>query len=484
MSRKQAAALSRLIPMLSIAQETNNRGNAWHLYGGLGVLFLAGFAIAVLAGGLQPAEAGAFQLLDRLGAIKGFCAVVVGIALVCVLVGYAEVTLALFFLVGLIKGDPRLASAPADLTVVTASLLTMGVCWKMLTSGKSTSLPKEYFFYVPLLAMMVISLAYTPNFLAGLLKVLRFVCLTGIGIISPFILFDSAEKMRRCFYMLVVGGLAVAANSMTQLGDSQRLAAPSGLNTELGAASAVALIILWGLVFPKLKLAGRLLLYPFFGLLVVALLGSGGRFANVSAAICIVIGAFMCRKLLKDVAVLAGVALLVLPLIWIPSASYQYLESLRNPEMAMGTRNDLLWYGIKVFVSHPLFGVGVDGFRFVSPNAITYNYPHNLILELGAEMGIFAALAFVLIAFCSFREEFTQLSGMGGYDAELGRTVFLLLVFAFLDSMISGDINDLRFTWFVFALPFVLRRLRFDSLLYLTRVPEHVNETSLSSSSA
>jgi hypothetical protein len=37
--------------------------------------------------------------------------------------------------------------------------------------------------------------------------------------------------------------------------------------------------------------------------------------------------------------------------------------------------------------------------------------------------------------------------------------VFLLLIYVFLDAMVSGDINDLRFMWFVFGLPFVLRNL-------------------------
>jgi hypothetical protein len=37
--------------------------------------------------------------------------------------------------------------------------------------------------------------------------------------------------------------------------------------------------------------------------------------------------------------------------------------------------------------------------------------------------------------------------------------VFLLLIFVFLDAMVSGDINDLRFMWFVFGLPYVLRNV-------------------------
>jgi hypothetical protein len=42
-------------------------------------------------------------------------------------------------------------------------------------------------------------------------------------------------------------------------------------------------------------------------------------------------------------------------------------------------------------------------------------------------------------------------------------TVFLLLIYVFLDAMVSGDINDLRLMWFIFGVPFVLRNLELTS---------------------
>jgi len=155
--------------------------------------------------------------------------------------------------------------------------------------------------------------------------------------------------------------------------------------------------------------------------------------------------------------------LLALPLLWIPQALLEYLGSLIHPTQAMGTRNDLMWLGVRMFSEHPIFGVGVDGFRFLSPNPLTYNYPHNLFLELGSEMGIFAAVAFLALAFCSFREIIRQLGNPRGLENPLVPTVFLLLIYVFLDAMVSGDINDLRLMWFVFGLPFVLRNLELTS---------------------
>ena len=118
----------------------------------------------------------------------------------------------------------------------------------------------------------------------------------------------------------------------------------------------------------------------------------------------------------------------------------------------------------------------MDGFRFLSPNPLTYNYPHNLFLEIGSEMGIFAACAFLLLAFFSFREIIRQLSIPSHRENPLVPTVFLLLIYVFLDAMVSGDINDLRFMWFIFGLPFVLRGLDLSS----TRAEVHGDVIPLS----
>jgi O-antigen ligase len=192
----------------------------------------------------------------------------------------------------------------------------------------------------------------------------------------------------------------------------------------------------------------------------VALIGSGGRFANVSAILCLILGTFLCRKLFVDAGVIGGLGLLLLPFIWIPQASFDYLSSLAQPHQAMGTRNDLMALGVKMFSEHPFFGVGIQGFRFLSPNPITYNYPHNLILELGSELGLLAAVSFLAIAVCAFLEIWKQLRDPDQSSNSAVVTVFLLLIFVFLDAMVSGDINDLRFMWFVFGLPYVLRNFR------------------------
>jgi O-antigen ligase len=426
---------------------------------GIALLFLMGCASVFLVEITNRLEMQGQRFVSSHGATRVFCFILVGVIAGLVLIRYSEVALALFFLVGLVKGDERLSSTPVDLTVLVAVIVQIGVLYQLFVKRRVLRLPQVYLLYLPLVVMMLFSLLYTPDLMGGLEKLLRFLCLTSIGIVAPFVLFGDFTKIRRFFIVMALGGLGIAVNSLAMLGGEDRMVSPSGLNTELGAASAVAIIIIWGMLFPGLSRFKRMLFYPLLAVLALALVGSGGRFANVSAAICLLIGVFLCRKLFTDVLIVGALGILALPFARIPYASIEYLGSLVHPSQAMGTRNGLLWLGVKMFSEHPILGVGIQGFRYLSPNPYTYNYPHNLFLELGSEMGIVAAFAFLAIAVCAFREIIRQLRDPIARENPLVPTVFLLLIYVFLDAMVSGDINDLRFMWFVFGLPFLLRDL-------------------------
>jgi O-antigen ligase len=437
----------------------------------LALLFAGGFAMVFVADFADRIESHGMHVLAGIGFVKAVPLLIGGLAAVYLLVRHAEITLALFFLVGLIKGDERLASMPVDLTVAVGGLVIFSVCAKLITGKRELALPREYLLYLPLLVMMIMSLVYAPDLSGAVDKTLRFLCLTSIGIISPFVLFDSVRKLKNFLLAMALGGLAISINSLAMLGGSDRLVSPSGLNTELGAASAISMIVIWSLWFPEWPFIKRAVFYPVLGVLGVALIGSGGRFANVAAVLCLVLATFLRRKLFVDVAVIGGLGAILLPLIWIPQASFDYLRSLAHPPQAMGTRSDLMALGVKMFSEHPFFGVGIQGFRFLSPNPLTYNYPHNLILELGSELGVLGAFSFLAIAVCAFREMWKQLR-----DPNLSRnspvlTVFLLLLFVFLDAMVSGDINDLRFMWFVFGLPYVLRAFQASTIVVVLNDP-------------
>jgi O-antigen ligase len=384
---------------------------------------------------------------------------VAGIAALWFFLKFPEIAVSLFYVVGFFKGDPRLDASPVDLTVTVAVIMLMAMGLRLFFTESRLNLPKEFIFYVPLLALMFVSLTYTPDLAAGVDKTLRFIFLTLMGAISPFLLVDTPQKARRFMAGLVVGGTLIAINSFFMLGGEGRLTAPSGETTALGFSAGLALVIIWALWFPRMSLFGRVLLYPFIAVLMVGLVGSGGRFANVGTVVCLGLTILYYRKLIVDLAIMLGAGIAALPFVRIPAASLDYLASLAHPHQAFGTRTDLMEFGVRTFLDHPLFGVGIQGYRYVTPNPLTYNFPHNLLLELGAELGIFAVITFLAFAICSYRAMFRVLREVYSENITLYRTVFLMLILTCMDAAVSGEMNNDRLLFFMLSMPFVLERI-------------------------
>jgi O-antigen ligase len=381
--------------------------------------------------------------------------VIAGVAYL--LLRHAEIAVGIFYVIGFFKGDSRLESSPVDLTVSVALLMILAMALRLTFTEQELKLPSAFFWYLPILLLMFMSLSYTPSLTAGLDKTLRFIFLTLMGAIAPFFLVNSRVKLERFLTTLVIGAILMSINSFFMLGGEDRLVAPSGETTALGFSAGLALIVMWTLWFPRLALGYRIICYPIVGVLAVALVGSGGRLANVATAVCLVLSVLFCRRLVVDLAIIAACGVAVLPFVNIPAASLQYLASLTRPHDAFGTRTDLMFFGLQTFLDHPLLGVGIQGYRYSTPNPLTYNFPHNLLLELGAELGILAVAAFLVFAFLSFREIFRLIREHRPQDLTLERTVLSLLILGALDVSVSGEMNNDRLFFFLLSLPFVIR---------------------------
>jgi O-antigen ligase len=431
----------------------------WVKFAGFIAAIATSFGVALAAPLLFHVQSRAAQLLSSPFAIYIPFMCVIGLAGLLCLLKYAELAVALFYVIGFFKGDPRLDAAPIDLTVAVAIVMIMAIAVRLCFTDQKLLLPREFIFYLPILALMFISLTYTPDVAAGLDKTLRFVFLTLLGAVSPFVLVDTPPKIRRFFAGLVLGGLLMAVNSFFKLGGEDRLTAPSGDTNSLGFSAGVALVVIWTLWFPRMSLFRRIWLYPAIAILVVALIGSGGRLANVGTVLCIGMSLLFCRKLFVDLGIILGAGIVALPFVRIPEASFEYIASLAHPHQAFGTRLDLMELGLRTFMNHPFFGVGIQGYRYGTPNPITYNFPHNLLLELGGELGIFAVVAFLLYAIFSYRSMFRVLGDKYTNNSDLYRTVFLMLVLTCMDASVSGEMNNDRLLFFALSMPFVLERI-------------------------
>ena len=390
--------------------------------------------------------------------------IAVAAAVSAALLIYPEFALALYVVVGDIKGDDRVAALfPIDLTIVIAAILLAGIALNFLRRRPVAPMPPIYFLFLALVGLMTASLAYTPVPEAGAEKLARFLTVTGIVIVAPFFVLATPAAMKRFLAGFAVAAYAICGYSLTGLGGSERLATPTNNTIGLGHIACALVVLIWFTVVPRFSFPKRMLTYSLLIVPGLALIGSGSRGPAVALGVVVLASLIFYRRLLVDLGCLLGMGLLALPFANIPESSIEYMGSLiRNRSVSglLSFRGELLDYGWKLLQQHPLLGAGIEGFRYYSPNAAVYKWPHNIFLEVACELGIPAGLAVCFLFGVALREAFRQLKDRISPDLTLSQVASALLLIGVLNAMNTGDINSDRSTWLFVSLVFVVGQVR------------------------
>jgi len=392
------------------------------------------------------------------------------------LLAYPELALALYVVIGDVKGDERVAALlPWDLTLALGGLLIVGILLNFLRVKRTVAMPGSYFLFIILVTMMVTSLSYTPVLDSGLEKLGRFLTVTGIVIVAPFLVLGTSQAMKRFLWGFSTTAFVICAYSLTSLGGSDRLVTPSSNTIGLGhIACGLILIIFFG-VLPHLSFLKRMVLYPILAVPMLALVGSGSRGAAIALILVLVISVSFQRSLLLDLGCMSALGLALIPFVNIPRASFEYLGTLANCQSVKALlffRAELLVYGWGLLQRHPLTGVGIQGFRYHSPNAGLYNWPHNIFLEVSCEMGIAAGLLVIALFVVAVHEAWKQLSDRTSPYLAFSQIAAALLVVGIVNATNTGDINSDRSTWLFLSIIYVVRELRYQSpVMYPQPIP-------------
>ncbi|MFZ3201726.1 MAG: O-antigen ligase family protein [Candidatus Acidiferrales bacterium] len=429
---------------------------------------LSNLAILVLAG------AGGFALFSLAAAPGAVLLFVGGAAALATLLRHPELALALYVVAGDVKGDDRIAALlPVDLTLALGVILAGGMALNILRRKRILPMPAAYFLFIPLVALMAASLAYTPVLDAGLEKFERFLTVTGIVIIAPFFVLGSSKQMKRFLTGFAAAAFAICAYSLSGLGGSERLVTPSDNTIGLGHIACALILLVWFGVIPRCSFPRRMLAYGLLAVPAMALVGSGSRGSTIACALVILLSLFFNRSLLVDLSCLAALGLATLPFAHIPESSFEYLGTLfggQGVSALLEFRSDLLGAGWKLLEQHPLIGAGIDGFRYSSPNAGLYKWPHNIFLEVACEMGIPAGLIVCALFGSAIREAWRQIRDRMSPCLTLSQLTAALLVMGIVNATNTGDINSDRTTWLFMSLVFVVRGLRKEPSEYAEAV--------------
>lgn len=120
-----------------------------------------------------------------------------------------------------------------------------------------------------------------------------------------------------------------------------------------------------------------------------------------------------------------------------------------------GTREKLIQGAITVFKEYPL-GVGSGNWQHKSNEIDTQNlmpleYSHNIFFEVLNEYGVIVALILIMLFIYIFHLSYISMNKYYYNESSLYTLLFYLLAYYFLNSLISGDINDNRILFVVIS---------------------------------
>ena len=107
-------------------------------------------------------------------------------------------------------------------------------------------------------------------------------------------------------------------------------------------------------------------------------------------------------------------------------------------------------------------GLGIGGFSLyyhgLDEKGGMYLYPHKILLELGAEIGIFGLIAGILLFYWSFDRAYSLVKRAIGDNYYMAVTIFSLFIFTLLNALKSGDINDHKLLYAIVGAIYALER--------------------------
>jgi O-antigen ligase len=112
--------------------------------------------------------------------------------------------------------------------------------------------------------------------------------------------------------------------------------------------------------------------------------------------------------------------------------------------------------GSLILLQHYPLGVGAGNWQVVSnelnpTHLMPLEYPHNLLLEVACEYGIHTLLILLLLFLYVLHLGYSKMIQYKKYSTSLYPLLFYLLLFLFLNSLVSGMLNDSRLLFIVIS---------------------------------
>ena len=382
----------------------------------------------------------------------------------------------LFLFAGYYKADPRLAFVQRHIDITLLFLILSFLVFFHRALRKSFALKISNCFikvaalFLLLAACLFGGLLYTQSWQYGFNKALRFIFLTGWAFFGAGLLVTDILSLGRFSWALATISTVMAVDALSNYPGAGKIAFVTALGSNyIGLARACGLGLLTIMFFllptgrkPTMKLS----LVVMATLQLWAMLASGARGPVISFALSLLliflifvlslrlpylkIDRFALR--LGLVTVLTVVVLAAVGQELFPTLVYRVQVLLTEGGKSVLTRFDLWRSAIKLWAISPIWGNGAGQFAVAVTGHDVREYPHNIILELGAEIGLVGVLVFVTMIGVAFTRGFRYFYYGKGLAKIAMRYLLVASFFVLFNAMVSGDINDNRVLFSTVAL--------------------------------
>ncbi len=327
-------------------------------------------------------------------------------------------------------------------------------------------------------AVLALGLLYTESREAGV-KVARFETFEILMFLAPLLLIKDKRDLRQLLALCTVLSIILSIQVFIGLLHPSELVLSGNEDiSKIGVSELIGFALLFCL-YAK-PLGSGLLGYACIVTLICGLVACVTRTALIATLATLVISAFVIRsrnsfsrkRILLGMAIAFAVA--VPTLFWlmkVPAAQNKLrwkigeLSSLASgATVSTGTitsRLDFYRSALDAFEQHPILGLGVGGWSISYYNQDVLHYPHNFLLEVGAEQGLAGLIPLIALLVLLFRSSLRALRA----DGELSFT-FPTLVFCIAYNLMTGNVESRQF-WFVCGLTAAAARI--SLLTVLTR---------------
>lgn len=316
-----------------------------------------------------------------------------------------------------------------------------------------------------LAALMLVRLPASGDYEYGLNKIELYliVCIVPfvVGVVVGFVRRD-LELFFRVYVVMAVAAalyntyLVATGAANKQFADRYSLDASIdviGLGRTMGEASLVLLFLLVRARTVRTRVLLALALAP----CAITFVSSGSRGPVIGMVVALpsvllwrAASPAVAKRLALSLVAVGALAVVAVVALVPPEATQRSLSIFQTTEETGDTSRFVLWgEAIHAFadnLTHTLVGIGTGGYAAISTHGALY--PHNIVLEVGAELGVIGILA--LAAFViSVIARLLGLLARGGEDAGWAGLLLTLFVFALVNAQFSGDVpyNEGLWLW-------------------------------------